>query len=223
MKVTLTLLLKGLKGEIGMNDQLDAIAFSLYNNFLPKAWADKAPQTEKSLGDWMQALFKRDQQYIDWIKKGEPKCIWISGLHYPGAYMTALIQTCCRAQGWPLDKSITYTVVTKMTDPAEIKKRPTFGCYMYGLYLEGARWNLDKGCLERQRPKELIYEMPIIQLIPIESNRLKLRDSLSTPCYCTQARRNAMGVGWVFDANLHTEEHPSHWILQGVCLTLRIK
>jgi len=60
MKVTLTLLLKGLKGEIGMNDMLDAIAFSLYNNFLPKAWADKAPQTEKSLGDWMQALFRRD-------------------------------------------------------------------------------------------------------------------------------------------------------------------
>jgi dynein heavy chain len=32
-----------------------------------------------------------------------------------------------------------------------------------------------------------------------------------------------MGVGWVFDANLHTEEHPSIWILQGVCLVLRIK
>jgi hypothetical protein len=35
MKDTLTLLLRGMKGEIGMNDQLDAIAFSLYNNFLP--------------------------------------------------------------------------------------------------------------------------------------------------------------------------------------------
>ena len=53
MKETLQLLLRGLKGEIGMNDLLDQIAFSLYNNFLPTAWADKAPQTEKSLGDWM--------------------------------------------------------------------------------------------------------------------------------------------------------------------------
>merc|ERR1711990_99712 len=43
MSETLQLLLKGLKGEIGMNDQLDAIAFSLYNNFLPEAWANKAP------------------------------------------------------------------------------------------------------------------------------------------------------------------------------------
>lgn len=65
--------------------------------------------------------------------------------------------------------------------------------------------------------------MPIIAIHPIEANKLKLRDSLTTPCYATEARRNAMGVGWVFDANLHTEEHPSIWILQGVCLVLRIK
>jgi len=38
----------------------------------------------------------------------------------------------------------------------------------------------------------------------------------------TQSRRNAMGVGLVFEADLHTKEHPSHWILQGVALTLNI-
>ena len=31
-----------------------------------------------------------------------------------------------------------------------------------------------------------------------------------------------MGVGLVFEANLRTEEHPSHWILQGVCLVLNV-
>ncbi len=37
-----------------------------------------------------------------------------------------------------------------------------------------------------------------------------------------QARRNAMGVGLVFEADLATTEHPSHWVLQGVALTLNI-
>ena len=32
--------------------------------------------------------------------------------------------------------------------------------------------------------------------------------------------RNAMGVGLVFEADLATKEHASHWILQGVCLLL---
>lgn len=64
--------------------------------------------------------------------------------------------------------------------------------------------------------------MPLIQIIPVEANKLKLKDSLTTPVYVTQSRRNAMGVGLVFTANLRTEEHPSHWVLQGVCLTLNV-
>lgn len=47
------MLLKGLKGEIGMSSALDELANSLYNNFLPRSWANKAPLTEKSLGNWM--------------------------------------------------------------------------------------------------------------------------------------------------------------------------
>ena len=69
-------------------------------------------------------------------------------------------------------------------------------------------------------PKELIFQMPIIQIIPVEANKLKLKDTLKTPVYVTQNRRNAMGVGLVFEADLSTQEHPSHWILQGVCLVL---
>lgn len=149
IKKTLEMLIRGLNGEIGMNQELDNIATSLYNNQVPAKWAHFSPQSEKSLSDWMQDLYQRDAQYVGWIKKGEPKVMWLSGLHYPAAYMTALIQTCCRAQGWPLDNARTYTVVTKMTSNEEVKKRPTFGCYVEGLYLEGARWSIEKGCLER--------------------------------------------------------------------------
>jgi dynein heavy chain len=39
-----------------------------------------------------------------------------------------------------------------------------------------------------------------------------LKDNLKTPVYVTQERRNAMGVGLVFEADLRTEEHISHWV-----------
>jgi len=64
--------------------------------------------------------------------------------------------------------------------------------------------------------------MPIIQIIPAEANKLKLKDNLKTPVYMTQNRKNRMGFGQVFAADLKTEEHPSHWILQGVALVLNI-
>jgi len=64
--------------------------------------------------------------------------------------------------------------------------------------------------------------MPIIQIIPTEASKLKLKNNLRTPVYMTQNRKNAMGVGQVFVADLKTEEHQSHWILQGTALVLNV-
>ena len=49
---------------------------------------------------------------------------------------------------------------------------------------------------------------------------MKLQNTFRTPVYTTSDRRNAMGVGLVFEADLATREHESHWSLMGVCLTL---
>jgi dynein heavy chain len=64
--------------------------------------------------------------------------------------------------------------------------------------------------------------MPIMEIIPVEASKLKLKDSLRTPVYVTQNRKYAIEVGLVFEADLHTLEHSSHWILQGVALILNI-
>lgn len=86
--------------------------------------------------------------------------------------------------------------------------------------MEGARWNAERECLDLQRPKELIEEMPLIQIIPVEANKLKLRNTIKTPVYVTQDRKNAMGQGGVFEADIKTDRHNSHWILQGVAMVL---
>ena len=49
---------------------------------------------------------------------------------------------------------------------------------------------------------------------------ISTQNTFRTPVYTTSDRRNAMGVGLVFEADLATEEHISHWVLQGVCLLL---
>ena len=37
-----------------------------------------------------------------------------------------------------------------------------------GLYLEGAAWDLDNQCLIPPKPKQLVQDLPILQVIPIE-------------------------------------------------------
>lgn len=122
---------------------------------------------------------------------------------------------------------------------------------MSGLYLEGADWDVENGCLVGSKPKVLVVELPILKVIPTEARLLRLQvgttcttrvlyytlhhyfnrisslvcifvlqNTLRTPVYTTSLRRNAMGVGLVFEADLFTTMNYSHWVLQGVCLCL---
>ena len=58
--------------------------------------------------------------------------------------------------------------------PDEVTEKAPSGCYVSGLYLEGARWDLKERCLAKSLPKVLIEELPILRVIPIEAHRLKL-------------------------------------------------
>lgn len=221
MRVSLEQLQKALKGIVGMSNELDELADALFNGFLPASWRRLAPHTEKGLGSWMMHFQRRYDQYFKWVETAQdPKVIWLSGLHIPESYLTALVQATCRRRQWPLDKSTLYTKVSQFVSADEIDAKPVDGCYVEGIYLEGAAWDHDKGVLKPQDPKVLVLDLPILQVIPIEANKLKLNNTFRTPVYVTQSRRNAMGVGLVFEADLASPEHPSHWILQGTALCL---
>ena len=96
------------------------------------------------------------------------------------------------------------------------------GCYVAALHLEGAAWDVENQCLTRQPPKVLVQKLPIMMIIPVELNKLKLHGTIRVPMYITQQRRNAMGVGLMMEADLDTADHASHWVLQGVALVLNI-
>ena len=49
------------------------------------------------------------------VSEGEPCVMWLSGLHIPESYLTALVQDTCRKNKWPLDKSTLYTSVTEVS------------------------------------------------------------------------------------------------------------
>ncbi|XP_069789574.1 dynein axonemal heavy chain 10 isoform X2 [Narcine bancroftii] len=211
---------RALAGEVGMSSELDEVARAFFNGNIPAIWRRLAPDTLKTLGNWMIHFKRRFDQYTLWVDEGEPNVMWLSGLHIPESYLTGLVQATCRKNGWPLDRSTLYTQVTKYPTADDVMERPGNGCFICGLYLEGAAWDVEEGCLIRSKPKELVQELPILKVIPIEGHRLKLQNTLRTPVYTTSLRRNAMGVGLVFEADLFTARHISHWVLQGVCLTL---
>ncbi|XP_058137242.1 dynein axonemal heavy chain 10 [Dasypus novemcinctus] len=220
MSKSLVELQRALAGEVGMSSELDDVAKSLFVGHIPNIWRKLAPDTLKTLGNWMVYFLRRFSQYTSWVTESEPSVMWLSGLHIPESYLTALVQATCRRNGWPLDRSTLFTQVTRFQDADEVNERAGQGCFVSGLYLEGADWDIERGCLVKSKPKVLVVDLPILKIIPIEAHRLKLQNTFRTPVYTTSMRRNAMGVGLVFEADLFTTRHISHWVLEGVCLTL---
>ncbi|KAM6052185.1 dynein axonemal heavy chain 10 [Chlamydotis macqueenii] len=220
MAKSLAELQRALAGEVGMSSELDDVARALFNGQIPGIWRRLAPDTLKTLGNWIIFFRARYNQYTSWVNECEPKVMWLSGLHVPAAYLTALVQATCRKNKWPLDHSTLYTEVTRYRAAEDVTEGSTEGCFVSGLFMEGADWDIAHSCLTKSKPGVLVVELPILKIIPIEAHRLKLQNTLRTPVYTTSLRRNAMGVGLVFEADLYTTKHISHWVLQGVCLTL---
>jgi dynein heavy chain len=86
MSKTLMELRRAIAGEVGMSTELDALGSNLYNGQLPNMWRKLTPQTQKMLGPWMPFFLRRHQQYDAWIREGEPKVMWLSGLHISETY-----------------------------------------------------------------------------------------------------------------------------------------
>jgi dynein heavy chain len=112
-----------------MSSELDDVARSLFNGHIPAIWRRLAPATLKSLANWIIHFLRRNQQYTGWALEQEPNVMWLSGLHIPESYLTALVQATCRKNGWPLDKSTLYTSVTTYPNPDDVTERAHQGNY----------------------------------------------------------------------------------------------
>ena len=233
MQRSLRELIKALSGEIGSSRELDAVADALSRGRLPEEWKAAAPPTDKDVQSWMVWYKTREKQFKSWAFDGEPKVMWLSGLHCPETYIAALIQSACRTRGWPLDASAIYTEVTDFTRAEDILEKPELGCYISGLFIEGAVWDFDRRALAKPRDKCLVGELPILRLVPYRragadgstassANDGGSANTFKAPVYFTQNRRDAMGRGLVFEADLASEDHSSAWTLRGVALVLNI-
>ena len=65
---------QALLGQISFSFQLDELSRCLSYGQLPPLWRLYAPQTKKSLGNWLEHFRRRNQQYDRWIHEGSSCC-----------------------------------------------------------------------------------------------------------------------------------------------------
>eukprot|EP01116_Phalansterium_solitarium_P008654 TRINITY_DN225_c0_g1_i6.p1 TRINITY_DN225_c0_g1~~TRINITY_DN225_c0_g1_i6.p1 ORF type:complete len:4288 (+),score=2116.54 TRINITY_DN225_c0_g1_i6:207-13070(+) len=230
-------LLLALEGLIVMSNTLEETGASLYVNQVPKLWKTKSFASLKPLASWMLDLEQRVAFINSWIYDGIPTVFWFSGLFSPQAFLTAVLQNYSRSHKVSID-SVTYEFKFLNLREEQIEKPPVDGCYIKGLYLEGAAWDADNGILQEARPRELFSPMPIIWLSPLvpsvgrqsktAAHKQPAASAVSHSSYACPVYRttNRFGVlsttghstNYVLTIDVPSRDDDKKWIARGVAM-----
>jgi len=172
MKQSLVKVQKALVGELVMSQDLERMATSIFNNQVPEMWTNdgegKGHLSLKPLASWIADLNERIDFLQGWYDNGTPDVFWVSGFFFPQAFFTGTQQNFARKHTIAVDQISFSHIVMKMSYK-DVKARPESGCYVYGLYLEGCKWDYESEVLADSDPKKLFVDMPMIHFMPVQN------------------------------------------------------
>jgi dynein heavy chain len=165
MHVSLVALQRALKGLVVLSAELEAMGNAVFDQRVPASWTGAAYPSLKPLTPWFNDLLLRLNFLTNWVELGIPAAFWISGFFFPQGFLTAILQNYARKYRFPID-TVSFSFVMRDEAYEDIKHKADDGCYIYGLFLEGARWDRKIKSLIDPKPKELFSPMPTMHMLP---------------------------------------------------------
>jgi len=222
---TLEQLQKAIKGEIVMSQDLDNMYNSFLNGQVPEIWSRKAYLSLKPLFSWFADLIKRTEFMRTWLMQGQPHTFWLPGFFFPQGFMTGSLQTFARKYKVPIDKlNFGFNVLEEKQE--EIKSPPKDGVYIYGLFLEGARWDYKDKCLTDQLAGAMYVPLPVIHFVPTADYK-QPEGTYSCPVYKTSIRAGVLSTtgqstNFVLAIDLPTKKTQDYWTLKGAAILCQL-
>ncbi|KAK6642963.1 hypothetical protein RUM43_004465 [Polyplax serrata] len=224
VRSTLQALQKAIKGLVVMTPALDTMATSLQFAKVPAVWAKVSYPSLKKLGAYVNDFVERLNFLQKWHDMGKPSQFWLSGFFFTQAFLTGAMQNFARKYRIPIDQ---LTFDFEVTNVDVKPKPPIDGVYVYGMFVDGARWDRKAGNLEEQLIKILYDVLPVVWLKPIEKTKLQDRGRYKSPLYKTSERRGTLSTtghstNYVLPFLLETKKPVSHWIKRGTALLCQL-
>jgi len=218
---------RAVKGLVVMDHNLEEVASGILLNKRPGFWMKVSYPSLKPLSSYVMDLSARLHFLTDWYTNSHPNTYWLSGFFFTQSFLTGQLQNYARKLTLPIDTLMwTYAVLPKGKTDWD---KPEFGCIVYGLFMDGARWDSENHYVNESLPKVLFSDLPYMQWSPCEKHKdpTDYKKVYVSPLFKTSERKGTLsttGHSTNFVANMvlpiskqHTEKH---WVKRGVaCLT----
>jgi len=226
VRSSLTDLMRCMKGEIVMTNQMEEIYNSLYENKVPQIWLFAYPSI-KPFGVWLTDFKVRVTFFSNWVKQGMPSPFLMSAFTSPLSFITALIQKYARKKKIPNLNDI--EMVHEFLSERVAVGSPEDGAYVKGIYIEGAYFDETRQLLLDPLPMKFTHQMPVIHFKPkLKKSGAKEKEKdlytnvYNCPCYYYPVRGEANS--YLFSIGLNCgERNAAIWLKRGTALLLSLE
>ena len=145
---------------------------------VPTAWRKLSYLTDKPVASYIEDLYLRIHHLQDWIRDGKrPNKLWLSAFFFPQGLLTSVLQNYGRKHGYQIDDLVFKHEIC----PREPEEWEQDGCYIQGLYLEGAKFSSK---IEESEPRVRFTLMPLIYFRPTAAAEVEKREDMyNCPVY----------------------------------------
>jgi len=176
----------------------------------------------KPLSSWFADLLERVIFIEDWLKQGNPKSYSLPYMFFPQGFLTGVLQTFARKHKIAIDKLSFCFDILEGEGPDEIDAEPDDGVYIYGLFMEAARWDRETAHITDSLPGKMIEKMPMIHFMPKEDFKIDPEDYAS-PLYKTSLRAGVLSTtgqstNFVLYVSIPSKETPDIWVQRAAAL-----
>lgn len=214
---------RAIKGEVLLSPALEDALNTLLDGKVPAMWMKTSYPSLKPLGGYIKDLIERLEFFQTWFDTQIPEYFWINKFYFTHGFLTGALQNYARKMQIPIDTmGMDFEVVHDVIDLEKVPAPPE-GIHVYGMYLEGCKWDAVNRMLGESDPKVLYSRMVMMWFKPVVKSQINYKEIYECPLYKTIERKGVLATtghssNFCLIVHMPTNMPESHWIKRGVAM-----